>query len=190
MTKKALFPVLILLGFFIGGYSWQVLSTRQSHDRLLSLQNKIDKGEESTLVNVDKASVDKEDIDFEFRVLTMNLKDDDISAIPDNSQTFSKKEENPLSPLRENIINSLVERKMLFQIIRRDDSFSLKDSERYVSCVKNWMRSVSANKELFKNTRDQERLKSRLCEQSILRQYLDEKIFNSIKITEKQVLDY
>ena len=186
IVKKYLYPVLVISGFSMGAWTWKILNNRQSNDRLLRLQEKINQRAKDVLVNINGTTVKKEDIDFEFRVLTMNLNEEDISSIPSISPGI-----NPTNqPLNENIIDSLVERKMLYQIILKDEHFSINNPARYTDCLQNWVDATKANQGLFKNPGDKDRLKSRLCEQSLLNQYLSEKVFRNISISDQDIHHY
>lgn len=140
------------------------------------------------LVEIEGIPIEKADVDFEYQLLTRDLQSmsQDLTSIP----ALGKAIEVEGYTLRDQIMSGISERKILFQMIKRDKSFNLSDSGRYVDCLKQWMRTVKHGDPILNAGINKERLKSRLCEQSILQQYLEENIFKNIRIKADEVLEY
>src|SRR5690606_6316274 len=56
-------------------------------------------------------------------------------------------------------------------------------------CLKEWEELIRLT-EMFPSENDQNRLRDRLCETSLIQQYLDEKLLSKVEITEAAIQDY
>ena len=173
-------------GFILGASVWKILNIRQSYSRVMTAGPVIPPGWGDPLVYINETPIRQPDIDFEIKVLTAGLKEAGITATPETPMESSQIN----NTLEKNIIDSLVERKMLYQIVKQDKSFSPDDPARHQDCLANWIASVNSDPELFASNDDQQRLKARLCEQGILKQYLEEKVFFGIQISGSQIADH
>ncbi|NRA44855.1 MAG: peptidylprolyl isomerase [Oligoflexales bacterium] len=187
--RKFSFLMIFIFAFSLGAYCWRVLHTSHSIDRSADLRRKLRGSPQKVLVEIGGSQISKDDVAFEYELLTKGLVDpeqQDMTPIPD----FGDRLDEELTPLKETILNSLVERTMLYQLVKQDKSFNLSDSQRYVDCLKDWTATIDAGEDLFSSRENQDRLKARLCEQSILSQYLDEKVYSSVLVDEKSLLEY
>lgn len=187
-VKKLLPPITGLLAFLLGAYIWNISNTSrtisvQSQTNELASANPIP----SILVEIEDDEVSRDDLEFEYQLLVNKIFDnDDLTPIPDLGDRY----ESELNSLKEKIIDSLVERKILFQFIKQDTNFDVDNPSRYVSCVEEWMKIIKVDLEILRDSNNQQRLKERLCQQSILLQYLDEKIYAKIGISQSEIVEY
>ena len=184
-------PLLFIfaIAFCLGAYAWRVLHTSHSIERSADLRRRLQNSHQKVLVEIEGAQISKDDVAFEYALLTkglINVEGTDMTPIPD----FGDRLEEELIPLKESILNSLVERTILYQLVKQDKGFNLSDSNRYVDCLQDWSQTLETGDELFKNRENQDRLKGRLCEQSILTQYLEEKVYSSVEVDERRLLEY
>jgi parvulin-like peptidyl-prolyl isomerase len=87
-------------------------------------------------------------------------------------------------------MGDLIERKLLFQFVRRDSLFSIDSPERYTNCVAEWQKSIRFKPHFFTSEKSTERLKSLLCEKDILEQYFKERIESNIQVSEEEMRLY
>jgi peptidyl-prolyl cis-trans isomerase C len=93
--------------------------------------------------------------------------------------------------LRERIIGSVIERKILFHYIKEKAvGFNLDDPARFQKCLSQLKDSSESNKEFFSHQRNHDRLKTKLCEEDLIRQYLNETIFKPLSIQSDEVTAY
>ncbi|MCB9228996.1 MAG: peptidyl-prolyl cis-trans isomerase [Deltaproteobacteria bacterium] len=186
MSSKTIFPFLLIICFALGAWIWQTMNTQNSHSRMIRNRYHTQQKDHDILVTVNDIEIKQENVEFEMKVLTTHLQEQDISSIP---ETYP--ESGQISrPLKENIIDSLVERLMLYQIVSKDENFSLDDPGRYTECVRSWMLALQSQPKLFSSEQDKAFLKARLCEQDVIRQYLKEVLYSQIHISEDDISDY
>ena len=186
---KISFLLIFLVAFSLGAYAWRILHINHSIDRGDDLKRRLQNNHQKVLVEIGGSQISKDDVAFEYELLTKGLvgqEESEMTQIPD----FGDRLDDELNSLKENILNSLVERTMLYQLVKQDKSFNLSDSKRYVTCLQDWSKTLEVGKELFETQENQDRLKARLCEQSILSQYLQEKIYSHVTVDEKYLLEY
>jgi hypothetical protein len=186
MIQKYLFVSLAILFFGVGVYTWKITNTG------LHLPGDDPLGEEaqytdlSHVLYVGKMPITQEDIEWEFDMHTKGLVEgEDLTPIPNIEVT-----DKMLDPLRERLMSDLIERKLLFQYIKQDNSFNLDEPARYTDCLEQWQQALRVNPDWFISDASRERLKSRLCEKSIIMQYLDERVFHDIVVTDTEIKDY
>ncbi|MFK7822606.1 MAG: peptidylprolyl isomerase [Oligoflexales bacterium] len=183
------FLFLFVIAFCLGAYAWRVFHTNHSIERGADLRRRLQNSHQKVLVEIEGAQISKDDVAFEYDLLTkglVNAERLDMTPIPDFGDRFDEE----LISLKETILNSLVERTMLYQLVKQDKSFNLADANRYVDCLQDWAKTLEAEEGLFESRENQDRLKARLCEQSILSQYLEEKVYSSVVVDESLLLEY
>jgi hypothetical protein len=93
--------------------------------------------------------------------------------------------------LRERIITSVVERKVLFHFVRQKTKGAiLDDPSRYQKCLSQHKEAIESKAEFFSQSKSRELLKTKLCEEDLVKQYLDEVIFKGITVTPEEVASY
>lgn len=141
----------------------------------------------SVVLEVGGEKIEKDDIDWEYQLLVEGVFDkQSMTAIPDLGNRYHGE----LLSLKKSILSSLVERKVLFNFIRSDRDFDSTDPARFTDCLKAWQNSIASGHKGFQSKEDRFRLKSRLCEKSILDQYLKERVFSKIVIKENEINEY
>lgn len=91
-----------------------------------------------------------------------------------------------LTPLRTEITSNIIERKLLYHYLQLDSRFRFSDPRRYTACMEEWTRVAGS----IPLSEDRERLKSQLCEKSIVKQYVDEVLFKKIAISPDEIKAY
>lgn len=179
--KKLCLLLVLLLCFGLGAFVWKVLNTSYYFAAEVSSREQgpfRPRMQQAILVEIEGTPITRQDVEFEYDLLVQELR----AAPADKVQAPPVKAEAELGPLQDNITNSLVERKLLYQLVRQDKSFNLADSSRYKNCLKQWQQTLLNNNSFFATQEHQERLKARLCEYDILGQYLEEKIYAPLHI--------
>jgi peptidyl-prolyl cis-trans isomerase C len=187
-VRKAFYALLCLLCFAGGAYVWKVKNTGLvlPAKEEASPKQAVELTPNSVVVQVGNARITQDDIDWEYNLLTEGVFDkDSLTPIPDLGSHYHEE----LAPLRKALVGAVVERKLLFQFIQQDRDFAFDDSRRYSSCLAEWQQSVQSGA-AFAQGKGKERLKARLCERSILNQYLKERLFTAIKVEDSEVVEY
>jgi hypothetical protein len=93
--------------------------------------------------------------------------------------------------LRERVIASVTERKILYRYIaEKAPNFDLDNPSRFTHCLAQVNDVAAANPEFFQSGKSRERLKSKLCEQSIIEQYLNDYVFKSVDVDPSEIASY
>ncbi|MCX6126135.1 MAG: hypothetical protein NTV34_15495 [Proteobacteria bacterium] len=93
--------------------------------------------------------------------------------------------------LRQRLLVAHIERKILYQWIKSySDGFDHDNPVRYISCLSDVKEISEQVPEFFSGPLSKARLKSRLCELSLIDQYLHERILTSSIIPEIDVRNY
>jgi len=189
MTKrlKLIYLAALMFCFSIGAYTWKISHTGSAGGKAMMAHRAPEFSQRAVLVYVGEKPISSQELDFEYSLLTSGVFDsEELTPIPDLGSRFEKE----LTPLKENLVAGLIERKLLFQFLLKDESFDHDNSGRFVACLKEWQETVAASGELIAEADDQERLKTRLCEKSIITQYLRERIFSKIQIADAEIVEY
>jgi hypothetical protein len=184
---KYFIPLLGVFFFLCGSYYLKMNGTVHQPKKLSVIENSVAEFPASLiLVNVGNSEITNEDLEFEFKLHAKGIeKTDELTPIPD----LGDHTENELSPLKSRLVSFMIERKLLYNFVQEDKKFDYENPGRFVSCLNDWLEAVEKSDE-FKNKFDQQRLKTRLCERSIVQQYMEENIFNDITIAEGEIVEY
>ena len=187
MNKK-LMIVAALVCFAGGAFAWRVLHTGRALSGLSSPHEPaVNSSAQGVLVEVAGSPISAEDLDWEFALHTLGIqKSDELTPIPD----LGTKLEKELAPLKQKLMAGIIERKMLFSMVQQDKTFGYAEPGRYTDCLTDWQKTTNAEPKTFATHIDRERLKSRICERSIIDQYMKQKLFSSLKATDSEVLEY
>ena len=194
LMRKTPYILAYMFFFGAGAYAWKVQSRRstKSPSELLPVKGgataKLDVTGLSSgvIVTVGNESINQEDVDWEYRQQIEGVLDREaLTPIPDLGEKYNQE----LGTLRRALVSSLIERKLLFAFLKQDHQFEFDKPSRYSACLAEWQQAVAA---LNANAgrADRERLKTSLCERSVLNQYMEERLFADIKIEESEALDY
>lgn len=185
---KLLYALLAVALFVFGAYVFKVKNTGQplALDQIEAPPPQVFQPT-AVLVEVGGEKVTQEDIDWEYALLTDGLEDkDQLTPIPDLGPKYSEE----MASLRKSLVSNVVERKVLYQYLQQDRDFGFDDPKRYMSCMTEWQEGVKAESKALLQKGGKERLKARLCERSILDQYMSERLFSKIKLEEREVVEY
>lgn len=184
--------VVCLIGFLSGVYAWRIQRTGHKID-----SETTDHGElrrRTTLVVIGGSPLSTEDIEFEYSMLTEEVRKGmtqegkeapSLVAIPE----LGDKTDRELSPLKHRLASQIIERKILYKYIEQEKKFDIQDPARFSSCLKEWDDAINQSK-MFGEKGDQDRLKKMLCEKSIVSQYLQERPFALAIVSDAEVQDY
>lgn len=192
MKKKIRNTVSLWLVIFIAGLAaWNFFSKTQVFvaQEVETIVGGLDNDHNSLIVQVGEERIESFDVLFEQRLLQVaKVADaDDVEVQGDEEWTFAPEAEHAL---RQEVLTGLVERKTLFSIVREDRTFDYESPQRYTACLSDWQQSVKEAKNLFKEPMDRERLKKLLCEKGLIQQYLTEKVFAKVQVSEQEVDEY
>lgn len=185
--RKAIYILVCLILFGLGTYVWRIKNTGLSNVVEMTQVSRPANFQSSTVVEIGDEQVTQEDVDWEYDLVTSAAADrQSLTAIPDLGSRYDVE----MQSLRKELISAIVERKLLFRFVQQDRDFQFDDPARYTTCLTEWQDTLKdqSNAVLMKGGR--ERLKSRLCERSILDQYMKERLFASLKVEENDVLEF
>lgn len=189
--KKIRYAVACIVLFAVGAYIWKIknaglaqLVSREGPPRSYGPADAIDN---AVLFEVGKEVVTQADIDWEYRLILSELATADTTA---SGEMASKGPSGEFAPLKKKLASALIERKVLFAFIERDTSFNLTDPARYTACLAEWQTLVEGTSFKDRETTDRKRLKARLCERSLLEQYLEERLFQGLAVSDLEINRY
>lgn len=193
--SRTILIILCVISFAIGVYAWRVQRTGRKVVQESSEGR--DFTRRSTLVVIGGTPVTVDDVDFEYDLMTIGVKQGlkpDVTgpavapliAIPD----FSGKVDQELSPLKQRIATQIIERKLLYKFIEQDKNFDIQDPGKFSRCLKEWDDALKASPRTFVEKKAQERLKKLLCEKSLITQYLQTVITPKLRAQDQEIAAY
>jgi peptidyl-prolyl cis-trans isomerase C len=189
MLKYA-YVLICALFFGAGAYVWKVKNTGAASLEAVAPVATVPEEElrrPGPLVEIQGDAVTEDDVDWEYDLVTQGIAgNSELTQIPDLGTRY--KEE--LKPLRKALIANIIERKVLFKFVQQDKSFIVDEPGRFATCMNEFQDTVTNNAKAFTNKDARNRLKTRLCERSILDQYMKEKLFSSLAVSEQEALEY
>jgi len=186
MSKKnKILIVAYIVCFILGGYVWKVFNTGHMLSEYGIRERVL--GEHEAIVHIGNVSLTVEDVQWEYDQHTEGVTGgDQLTFIPEVGGRLHEY----LSPLKERLAKGLIERKLLLEMIKRDDSFDATDPALFQECVQEWQELIGSDPKKFGGQMDQERLKSRLCESALIKKYVEKRIYNRIQVGDKEIVDY
>ncbi len=188
--SKYLYLVVCALFFGAGAYIWKVKNTGAANleaQAPVSAAPPEELRHPGPLVEIAGDHITEDDVDWEYNLVTQGLFDNDqLTQIPELGARY--KEE--LKPLRKALIANIIERKLLFKFVQQDKTFVVDDPVRYAQCMTEFQETVKTNDKTFASKESRGRLRNRLCERSILDQYLKEKLFADLGVSDTEALEY
>jgi len=188
-VRSKLIFLLLLISCFVGGiYSWRLVNTGRNPVRDMAQRYELQVlGAQGTLVYVGDKAITYDELDFEFSLHTKGIFDrEDIKSDVD----LSAEQDKELASLKMRLLATVIERKLLFSFIEGDPNFELSNPARFTKCLEEWQAAILESSEFFQDESLRERLKVRLCEKDIITQYLEERIFPRVKISDEEVEAY
>jgi hypothetical protein len=193
MTKKYGFLILAVVFFGIGIFVWKNLSKPLPLLDNASEENRNDNAnlkKQGSLpsLNVGSQTITPDDLQFEMDLHTLAPKFSADSGI--NGGPISVAEDSR-AEFRDRVVSSVLERKIAFlYITQKLRNFDADDPSRFTKCVSMARDIANENPDFFSSVKNRERLKNKLCEQSVIEQYLDEKVFNGISVSSAEIASY
>lgn len=179
-----------LLAFAVGSYIWRINHTGRLPDLDVSVEDPEDASGKGDIVlaRIAGEAVFESDLDFEYRAHTDGIFENaDLVHVPDLGNLY----ESELRTLKQRLMATIIERKMMFEYIKRDPRFSVDDPGRYVDCEKEWKKAVlNLDAKFLRTTKDRNNLKERMCEKSLIGQYLNEHVYAHMNVTDNEVKEY
>lgn len=183
MRLNRIYYVLILACFIIGLVFWKIHHTgRRTGVAYTNMPENL--SPKSTVVYVGEEAISADDLEWEVKLHTLDLPPES-EAGKDDKKKYSYK-----SALNEHLLSSMIERKVLYHYVKQDSEFDMTDPRRYTNCLKDWQAWTQTNPKLAAEKVNSERLKSKLCEQEILMQYVQEKIYPRVQISDQDLTEY
>ena len=179
--------LIFALFFVVGIYLWKIFNKDYFHYRSDSTARKITFGHQKLLLQVGDAKITQDDVDWEVK---LHMAGDMLPSNKGAAGTSDNGQSALLLSLREKLMASLVERKLLYKYIQQEGRMNLADPSLYVDCMNEWQSTLREATEITFNQNEREKLKNYLCEKSILEQYLEKFVFSTISITESDIADY
>lgn len=198
--------MMFVFSFGIGGYFFMWVSVDSKSHRIGTQSSaRPENYSPSVVLEVEGSPIKDSEVEFEYNLIKSGLLSPAVEDVdPHLEKTRAKNStqeverdltlaENTSAVLRESILSSIVERKVLMEMVRSDRTFNLSQPELFTECVDQWMKTLEQagpDLELFKNPENRIQLKNRLCELDILRQYVEKHIYADIVVEPKDVKKY
>jgi parvulin-like peptidyl-prolyl isomerase len=186
--SKFVYIVAALILFGLGAYVWKIKNT--------GIITPVDSAEvaerpgvpsTAVVVEVGREKLTQADIEWEYAMLTEGVMDkDSLTPIPN----LGKRYDEEMQTLRKSLVSSMIERKLLYQFLQQDKEFTFEEPGRYTGCLTQWQTLVKEDPDRFSAKDAKDRIKARLCELSIIDQYMRERLFPSVVITEAEIVEY
>jgi parvulin-like peptidyl-prolyl isomerase len=196
---KTLLTMLLLVG--AGFTVWKIFSKPlPTPDTLPELGNatptKPQTANQFQEVQVGGATILPGDFNWELELHTKVPKfeeSEDVFGIP---RATTSAPESPVEiadglELRERVVSAVIERKVLYRYIKdKARGFDLGDPSRFSKCLAEVQEVAQSNKDFFGPSASRERLKAKICEESIIQQYLEEQVFRPLSVSESEIASY
>ena len=194
----------IICLLLLGVLSWRISSKRlqvndASNPASLAPDDEPKSEFTGTVAIIGDTPVSKEDLDWEIAIHTElpEFSNTDLGIVASkpkpstSSAPIASSSPSPSSPpmtskaLSQRLLVTLIERKMLYKWIKENsEGFDFNNPGRYVDCLSDLKEVVSNHPNFFANVASKDRMKNKLCEQSIIDQYLHEKVLGSVSASE------
>ena len=185
---KLFYAAFSVLCFGVGVYVWKIKNTGAAQTPQAEVAPpQEDSHPTGTVVDIAGSQVTEADVDWEYDLVTDGiLNNEELTPIPNLGPRY--KEE--MKPLRKQLVANIIERKVLFAFVQQDKGFFFDDPGRYNSCMNDWQETIKTNEKAFSSKESRARLRTRLCERSVLDQYLKEKVFSAVAVVDAEALEY
>jgi parvulin-like peptidyl-prolyl isomerase len=190
-VNRILIPFCFSLSCLIGYYAWRISRTGYHHPKW-DIQESISAKDNKIVAKVGEANISQQEIDFELWLLSTNLnsQDQDSNNTDEGEKVAFDKTNPPPNSLYEEVVGSLMERRLLSQFIQHDQRFNSDQVARRETCTAEFDKTIAENSGVFNDPERQFYLKNMLCELSILHQYIDELVFASLEVQNSEMKDF
>ena len=194
MTKLQKFAVVALAFIFSGTFFYWKKTPKNTS--VSGYENFDRTNSNSIIAIVGDAEIKASQLDWEIKIHSMTpsllgeTKDQNITQNRGSDQQPESIDTN--SPmLRQRLLVTIIERSLLFQWIQKySEGFDFNDSNRYLNCIQEHQSLVQEVKIFSESPAAKESLKNKLCQESLIRQYLTEKIYAHAKVSEIDMQAY
>ncbi len=186
MKKTLGYSAVLFFCIGLGVYAWKIANT--GYNEFLWNDSVVKRRfSKNSLLVVGEESIEQADIDFEIGILTKNLK---LSKTFSSSATEKEDEKKFVEPLREKVLESLVERKLLYQYLTKEKDFARVKKDLETQCKREYQDFVVKHPEDFQEQGARQKLKQRVCEMSIVKNYLEKEVYQHITISEDDAKEF
>lgn len=179
----------VLIFFFsilIGGLLWKVTHYSFSvNDSSLDLPIAVETSKEVAKVN--GKVITREDLKLEYFLEMADIYDKDRQSFEKSVAALtlpSHKE------IKDNLLKNMIQRAVLYSYLQNDKEFLVYDSSNYKECLREYKTVLSQKYKYLEKKSHQDRLKDILCQESIISQYLTQRVYQNINITEEDLEVY
>lgn len=189
---KVIYAVLCVVVFALGGYIWKIKRTGTAKAELEAksapeAQPLQHAPGNTVVVEVGGDKLTQDDIDWEYRLVTAELDDkESLTPIPDLGNRLQAE----LAPLKKRIVADIIERKLLYRYLQQDKEWTHDDPARFTACMGELKATLADNPRVAESKDAKSRLRHRLCERSIIEQYMKDRIFTGLAVPEPEVVEY
>lgn len=194
--RKLVFITCALFAFAIGAYTWKIQygGQKTAAASRASFAEKKDKSDfllRPVLAVVNGEAVSAKELEWEYNLHVQGslqgiFDTRKLTPIPNLGKTYHQE----LLPLKQRLASGIIERKVLYNYIKQDSSFDASDSQRYAGCLEQWQNTIDPKNPLLSGPENEARLKTRLCEQNLIYQYLNEKILSKLEVSNQEIEEY
>lgn len=145
--------------------------------------------EDIPLVAVGEYQITLGDIDFEHKLLTEVLSQDSHLLEDSHQEAEDSRIKASWHSLRQFLLQTLIKRKALFTMIKRDKTYDLKDPQIYQECYQKFREVLADEPEFFSNKAYRHKLETRICEGLVIERYVTH-LTEHVQVTEQMAKDY
>lgn len=188
-------PYLFVLGCFVsvlgGFFSWRlanpdVRGVVVADFNHLPVNGKIGTG----YIKVGDSQITQRDIDLEYEILTSGIDSEFTSDSALSSSTQDQLPKTIWQRLRNQILISMIERKVLYKVINEQKHIGEIELASKGKCLASWKEILTSAPALFADERQKDSLKVRLCEQQLIDDFMDKVAYRQFEVDEDSMLAY
>ena len=180
----------VIIGIILWGVYQRYDSRSYSQVQDQSLTTWDGKLSDIALVKVGSEIIKMADLDFEHKLVTQVLVDDHQNLQSVYASTPTPFRGSSWHSLRMFLLQSLIKRKILYQMVKKDSNFDYNHPNIVNSCENKFKKYVSSDIEFFADLSNQQLLKAKICEGLVIDHYVKEHVINKVSVTEEQALKY
>lgn len=172
--------------FVAGGYLWRISSAgSKGQSAVAGFFGR--QSQSNVEVYVNDKPISEDELNFELRVHQKILKEVESDSPANNLEERSRAV--VLEKLKDTLIATIVERRVLFADLQNNYKFDQEDKNRLSSCLKDFASAKESLGDSY-SKKDLAFLKNRLCQTSLISQYADEFIFRGLSLKDDEIKEY
>ncbi|MCY4380928.1 MAG: peptidylprolyl isomerase [Proteobacteria bacterium] len=145
----------------------------------------LSENEDTPVITVGSQVVTIGDIDFEHKLLTQVVTDDQ-----EHIQDSSTRQESSWRNIRQFLLQAIIKRKVLFFMVKQDRDFNLRDPELHRSCYKEGQKFLAANPNFFARHDYRKKMELRICETYMIERYVQDLLTAGVSVSGERVKQY